>query len=291
MGIKEENHEPAFAVLWVWWHGHRVRGVEVKSTKNDHWTSVGNSILESTRVSDVERIYLTFGKLGGKPRFTSKPYEECLSGIAVTHMPRYLIDMRLRHGDTIFAKMNVTYDKLRMMDDPIPSVARYYRSQLKPGESMWWAGNPNETVSATIRLWKNVSDLEKRVYTTYGCVNFPEVFGGDYDGYSLWLTTQGVVDSHIRDQFSSGGRVELNLPSGEKAKCPGIYRRIKGNVRLLVERMRQEDMTELSAEPVLDDEALKHRVSEWIGTVSRQSSLGYEASVGVLETLLKDQMP
>ena len=40
-------------------------GVEVKSTKDDHWTSTGSSILETTRVNGIERIYMTFGKLGG----------------------------------------------------------------------------------------------------------------------------------------------------------------------------------------------------------------------------------
>ena len=76
-------------------------GVEVKSTKDNKWTSVGSSILESTRIKDVERIYMCFGKLGTPIQFKSRPYEECLSGIAVTHYPRYLIDMTLEKGNTI----------------------------------------------------------------------------------------------------------------------------------------------------------------------------------------------
>ena len=72
-------------------------GIEVKSTKDNHWTSTGSSILETTRVNGVERIYMTFGKLGGRPiEFLSRPYEECLYNIAVTHMPRYLINMSLK---------------------------------------------------------------------------------------------------------------------------------------------------------------------------------------------------
>ena len=97
----------------------KVYGVEVKSTKEDHWTSTGSSILESTRIGGVERIYMTFGKLGGRPRFLSKPYEQCLYGIAVTHMPRYLINMELKENETIFAKMHIPYDELRQMDNPI----------------------------------------------------------------------------------------------------------------------------------------------------------------------------
>lgn len=117
---------------------------------------------------------MTFGKLGGNPiEFLSKPYEQCLYGIAVTHMPRYLIDMRLNQGETIFDKMGVPYDDLRKMDNPIAPVAKYYRSQLKEGESLWWTGDSSdETVSATIKLWKNVSPEDKRKYTIFGCVNY-----------------------------------------------------------------------------------------------------------------------
>lgn len=41
-------------------------GVEVKMTSQDHWISTGNSVLESLRVADVERVYIVFGKFGGK---------------------------------------------------------------------------------------------------------------------------------------------------------------------------------------------------------------------------------
>ena len=50
-------------------------GVEVKSTNKNHWKSIGSSILESTRNQEVERIYLTFGKLGVPISFMSRPYE------------------------------------------------------------------------------------------------------------------------------------------------------------------------------------------------------------------------
>src|SRR3954470_16134967 len=38
-------------------------GMEVKVTKENKWSSTGNSILETTRVEGVERIYMFFGKL------------------------------------------------------------------------------------------------------------------------------------------------------------------------------------------------------------------------------------
>lgn len=35
-------------------------GIEVKSTIKNHWKSIGSSILESTRIPNVERIFLMF---------------------------------------------------------------------------------------------------------------------------------------------------------------------------------------------------------------------------------------
>ena len=262
-------------------------GVEVKSTKDDHWTSTGSSILETTRVADVERIFMTFGKLGGNPiEFLSKPYEECLYGIAVTHMPRYLIDMRLKKGETIFDKMGVPYDELRQMDNPIAPVSKYYRSQLKPGESLWWAGDAaDETVSATIRLWKNLTPDEKRRYTVYGCVNYPEIFGGDYDRYSLWLTSQGVVDPHIRDQFSAGGQEEMRMPDGQIIKFPGVYRRVKNNIDYFLQLMALKDSPVIIERAPVQGDALKKRLLAWCDAVSRSTSMDYNLSMDALSVM------
>ena len=261
-------------------------GIEVKSTKSDHWTSTGSSILETTRLSDVERIYMTFGKLGGHPiEFLSRPYESCLYGIAVTHMPRYLIDMRLNDGETIFDKIGIPYDELRQMHNPIAPVAEYYRSKLKPGESLWWTGNSaDESVSATIRLWRNVPLNDRRRYTIYACVNFPEVFGGNYDRYALWLTSQGIVDTHIRDQFSSGGQEPMKLSNGTWAKFPAVYRRIKEYGPEFLGFMYREDSSTLDGKPILSEELVEERFLKWVDQVSRVSPVDYTLSVDALTT-------
>lgn len=262
-------------------------GVEVKSTKENHWTSTGSSILETTRVADVERIYMTFGKLGGNPiEFRSRPYEECLCGIAVTHMPRYLIDMRLKPGETIFDKIGITYDDLRKMDNPIPPVAKYYRSRLKPGESLWWASDSgDEAVSATVRLWSNVSPDEKAKFTTYGCIHFPEIFAGNYDRYALWLTSQGVVCSHIRDQFSAGGQEEMLMPNGEIIKFPGVYRRVKNYANQIIQFFATNGMpTKIESIPVRS-KLLRHRLLNWFDKVSKASAMDYETSMDALSML------
>lgn len=262
-------------------------GIEVKSTKDDHWTSTGSSILETTRVPGVERIYMTFGKLGGNPiEFLSKPYEECLHGIAVTHMPRYLIDMRLKKGETIFDKIGIPYDELRNMDNPIAPVSKYYRSKLKPGESLWWTGDSSdESVSATIRLWKNLTRDEKVKHTIYGCVNYPEIFAGNYDRYALWLTSQGVVDPHIRDQFSAGGQEEMLLSDGRTVKLPGVYRRIKANCDYFLQVMHYKDTSLLIEQDIIDEKEFNIRLANWIREVSKITTADYFISLDALETL------
>lgn len=259
-------------------------GVEVKSTKEDRWVSTGSSILETTRVPNVDVIYLTFCKLGGDcVMFKSRLYQECLSGTAVTHMPRYLIDMRLEKGDTIFDSMHLPYDKLRNMDNPISPVASYYRSRLKAGESLWWTGDSSEeAVSAKIRLWKKLSKEEKAELTVYACVNFPEVLVGNYDRYALWLTSQGVVDSHIRDQFSAGGQESMLLSSGKKIKFPGVFRRIKENLTAFVDRMKQIDPSQLVAEGNISQVELEVRLRKWVEAVSQKSKEGYDVTKDAL---------
>lgn len=267
-------------------------GVEVKSTKENHWTSTGSSILESSRISNVERIFMTFGKLGGNPiQFLSRPYEECLSGIAVTHMPRYLIDMRLKKGETIFDKMGMSYDELRTMNNPIGTVSNYYRSQLKPGESLWWAGDaPDEAVSATVKLWNKVSAEDRKKYMVYGCVNFTEIFSGNYDRYALWLTSQGIVDPHIRDQFSSGGQEPMTLSDGTVVKFPGVFRRIKENLDLFIRIMRQKDTKTLIDSPVIENSILKERIKKWAETVSLSSKIDYHLTLNALQTMFKGKI-
>src|SRR5690606_31221809 len=133
-------------------------GVEVKSTTQNHWKTTGNSVLESTRIKGVERIYLMFGKLAAPIEFRCRPYEECLSDVVVTHSPRYLIDMDLSKGKTIFDKMEKTYDQLRLHQPPLEPVVNYYRSRLKPGEQIWWLG---KTSNLVMKFWTTLLPEEK----------------------------------------------------------------------------------------------------------------------------------
>lgn len=217
-------------------------GVEVKSTIKNQWKSIGSSILESTRNPNVERIFLTFGKLGSPVSFMSRPYEECLAGISVTHYPRYQIDMELPQGQTIFDKMGVPYDELRRLDNPVAPVSKYYKSRLKPGESLWWASEEADDIEAPpiLRLWTSLSAEQKNHYTVQGYALFPEIISSrsttKYQRYALWLATHcSVINTNIRDQFSAGGQVTVTTPSKVYHKVPAAFGRIARNRDLIVE--------------------------------------------------------
>ncbi|MDO5147645.1 MAG: hypothetical protein Q4D60_11665, partial [Eubacteriales bacterium] len=146
-------------------------GVEVKSTKEDKWTLIGGSVAEGTRVESVEHIFFLFGKLHKPVEFRTRRYEECLCDIAVTHSPRYKIDMELPEGETIFDKMKIPYGEMRKLQNPIQPVVEYVRSTLKPGESLWWVNGEDASSGAApakIRMWKTLSKKEREELVAQG---------------------------------------------------------------------------------------------------------------------------
>ena len=210
----------------------RYYGVEVKSTNKNHWTSTGSSIVETTRDKDVESIYMLFGKLGGTPaEFKCRPYQDVLYEIAVTHSPRYLIDMNLKSGETIFDKMSVGYDELRTSPDSISKVKRYYKSKAEAnGNQMpWWISSDEEAaVSMNIRLWKDLSAKEKADLVAQILVLFPEVVSGKYGKAALWLAgSKGIVCTNIRDLFSAGGKVRFVDGQTLKTPLPKVVRTLR----------------------------------------------------------------
>lgn len=191
-------------------------GVEVKSTKENKWTSTGSSIVESTRVEDVEHIYMLFGKLGGTPaEFMCKPYQDCLCDIAVTHSPRYLIDMNIPKGNTIFSKMGVEYDDFRLSDNQIDTVRNYYVEKIKNQNQAampWWIGGEN-TTSPTLRLWSKgtLKPEEETKYKAEMLLLFPkDICSSNFNRAALWLCIRhSVINTHFRDLFTAGGKVTI----------------------------------------------------------------------------------
>jgi hypothetical protein len=256
-------------------------GVEVKSSKDDKWITLGGSVNESTRVENVERIYLTFGKLLSPVEFKSRPYEDCLSEVVATHYPRYKIDMSLDRGQTIFDKMQLSYNELRQTGNPVSEIVKYYKSKLKPGESLWWIDNGdtvdnNATATLIVRLWSSLSKAEKDTLTKSIIIFFPEIFGAypkKYERAALWLASRhGVVSTSMRDTFSAGGTVTIVTQKSGFKDVPQIFGHIydfAADIRLQIAVTDENLLCEMWNVSAIDS----NRISQWIATVSENCRL------------------
>jgi hypothetical protein len=256
-------------------------GVEVKSSKDEKWITLGGSVNESTRVEDVERIFLVFGKLMEPIEFRSRPYEDCLFDVVVTHYPRYKINMNLKQGETIFDKMGTTYDKLRESDNPVGKVIDYYKSQLSHGESLWWTGNvikdeqPKE-MPMKIRLCKYLSADERLNLKLTGLVLFPELTkfsSTKYGRFSLWLVANhSVVSTSIRDLFSAGGQGFIKSNNRTYKNIPRIIMNIsenKNSIKKIIKNTEESILCETwNVENIETD-----RLGQWINLISKNCKL------------------
>jgi hypothetical protein len=227
-------------------------GIEVKTTTQNHWKTTGNSVLESTRVDYVERIFLLFAKLASPIEFRCRPYEEVLSEVVVTHSPRYLIDMNLEEGKTIFDKIKMPYDNLRKKENTIRPIVDYYKTKLKPGEELWWmdAENNSKPSSIVIRIWNNLSLKEKQELKNRAMAYFPELFGNRSDKFgrlAIWLVTrEAVICPNVRDLFTAGGKSDYLIGKNTFNKVPRIFLNLFDNVESIVENLVHTSAFELS---------------------------------------------
>lgn len=228
-------------------------GIEVKMTISDKWRSTGNSILETTRVDDVNRIYMFFGKLGGNIDVKFRAYQECLYDIGVTHSPRYKIDMNLANGKSIFSKMNVDYEVLRKEINPIKRIKEYYKSLLQEGEELWWIDSQIEekTVNPIIKPFRRLSKDDQNKFVAECFVLFPEILGPvsntKYEKAATYLITEyNAVHASLRDSFSAGGKVDLQINGITLRQIPQVYERFKSLAKLI-----QKAISDISEEKLL----------------------------------------
>lgn len=248
-------------------------GVEVKSSKSGSWRSIGSSVAEGTRISGIERIYLLFGKIADPIDFRCRLYQDCLSGVAVTHSPRYTIDMELGVGETFFDELKVSYDALRQQDAPLDIVIEHLRSKLKPGETTWWLSNNNSrTTKAIVRLWSSLDPEEKELLRLKGFCLFPELLGRSQNKFHrmlLWLSTEeGIVAGNLRDQYTAGGQVAFSY-QGKDYLLPRILYRLIVSLDKLSSILSQIDSELLQDYWQMSD--IEDRVACWIRLCSEYS--------------------
>ncbi|MCX5726492.1 MAG: hypothetical protein NT030_04830, partial [Candidatus Saganbacteria bacterium] len=246
----------------------------VKMTIGDKWTSVGNSILESTRVESVEEVFIFFVKLGGNVDIKYRAYQECLNDIAVTHSPRYTIDMDLPPGESIFDKIGIKYNALRNKPNPIRHIKDYYRKQLSEGEELWWIDQDSSS-APIIKGFGNLSQEEQERYVIESMILFPEIFGNSnlkFARPAAYLFTEfSALSSNLRDKFTAGGQAKVTI-KGSTITIPKIHHKLLIRSKKIDETIREMDKSKLShywrvdtiKEPVLTQwKALLNKHSSW----------------------------
>lgn len=269
-------------------------GVEIKTTKQNHWRTTGNSILENTRVDDVRRIYLFFGKLHSPIEFRFRKYEECLYDVAVTHSPRYLVDMNTPLNETIFDKISIPYDDLRKSPYPVKPIKEYYRKNLGPGEDVWWIDDDEVTTpSIIVRLWNNLLRTEKENLRNQALALFPEVFSKDnknkYTQFATWLVAKhGVVPHALRDSFTAGGKEDITVHNVTYNRLPKIIKILQTNIPSIIEHLRalsNEDLSHYWKTPIKEN-----RITQWISLVDSYTNQILGNSNLNIKIMIKEQL-
>lgn len=251
---------------------NNIFGVEVKTTKQNKWTSTGNSIFESTRIEGVENIYIFFAKLAeGNIGFKYRPYEDCLYDIGVTHSPRYMIDMNTE--ESIFYKMGISYEEFRQLANPAALYKSYVRQNLKDNEEPWWISNDEfepDLLKPVVRLFGSLSVDERNKLRTESLALFPILFSRNprkYSNLATWLAAKhGVVNPSLRDVFSAGGQETIEFNGRIFDSLPRIFSHLNDGLRIIpaiVESQPKEDLERYWEKPV----TAEPRFMQWLDLV------------------------
>ena len=107
---------------------------------------------------------------------------------------------------------------MRASSNPVKHVRDYYRSQLKPGQSMWWIDDDSDktpVLSTIINSLSSLSDSEKNALQAEAFIMFPEIFSNSTSKYEKvavhWASNHGLISSNLRDIFTSGGQVTIGI--------------------------------------------------------------------------------
>lgn len=257
-------------------------GIEVKSSTSSsskNWKINGNSVLGSTK-EDVIDTYIVFGKTAiGNQGFRCKRYEDAIANVAVTHSPRYAIDMDIASNETFFAKSRLTYKQISESKDPIGQITAYFRSQ---GQHAWWLA---ESTPAAIRMFSDISVEERKVLLGYCFAHFPEVFSTSSNKFSrcaMWLAAEhSIVSSSLRDNFSAGGKYEY-LDYG---RIPRIFDTLESCRKYVLKALDEATIEQLCEDwrvPYREEFRTYNKLSAWLGVASASCppavNVGYKSN-------------
>ncbi|MBU1044812.1 MAG: hypothetical protein KJ915_10500 [Candidatus Omnitrophica bacterium] len=273
-------------------------GIEVKTTTADKWVSTGNSVLESTRQDSVERIYLFFAKFGGTFDMKFRLYQECLYEIAVTHSPRYQINMDLAIGQTIFDKLDIAYDELRHLEKPVRPIVDYYRKLTKPGEETWWmesSDSQEATLKPIVSMWKYLDAETQKNIRSEAMALFPEMFSNKMTKFQRllpWLAAKhGVVIPAVRDIFTAGGQIQHTIKGVNYKKLPKIFYYLEDNFSTVLGYVKKITPADAKHYWQIEEEVGQYTiVDQWCDSVIENASLALKRNRQFIVHLLAEKL-
>lgn len=224
--------------------GLEVKTITSKKSENS-WTVLGGSIMESTRVDKVDRILVLCAKKNNDNSlsYRSCKFEDCIVGVAVTHSPRYVLEIPNdgEQIETIFDKIKTKYDEVRKSDNPFAYFRDVGANSESNGSKKWWKLEEveqndlenHEQVLAqqgdqvNFKFWDEIDNEKRRFLIAKMFVEFPDVFCGNYKNAGRWLVaSEYIICNNLRDKFSAGGKSCINDSCNPTYKIHRIYKRL-----------------------------------------------------------------
>ncbi len=284
----------AFPDIVIEFANHEKYGIEVKSSSSassKSWKINGNSVLGSTK-EDVIDTYIIFGKTAiGNQAFRFKRYEDAVANVAVTHSPRYAIDMDISPAETFFAKSGLSYKQICDDENPIGLITSYFKAQ---GQSAWWLA---ESTPAAIRMFADLSSGEQSELIGYCFAHFPEVFSNNTKKFyrsAIWLTTErSVVAPSLRDSFTAGGRFDIALYGSTYENLPQIFNNLHTHRSAFTNALMDASIEKLREDwnysGIIKD-TMNDRLSAWVSVTSSMFSSksvnGYDQKKLLLDLII-----
>lgn len=219
-------------------------GVEVKYSKSGHWTSLGNSVFESTSVPNLSELFILFGKKISNHSISVKfcEYSLALIDIKVTHSPRFFIDMENSStNDGFILKEANSYNDFReaSADQKIQWIQSYFKSK-NLNDSKWFIESKKEekVLQSSLRPYNELNYNEKLFLVTEAYVLFPEIISSlkNPNKYHkvvvFWLTEYQVFSHSLRDIFSAGGKIKISFDD-KKIELPRSVHNLSTNIEII----------------------------------------------------------
>lgn len=259
-------------------------GIEVKTSKND-WKCFGNSIFETSRIDNVQNIFLFFAKINSSVECKWGKYSDCIENINITHSPRYHINMDLLGDETkcnVFSLMGVCYDDFRNKphSERMEFVRKLKREQVGKDVALWWLPNSEEEEGndkkLSIRLLKELDVADRNKIIATSLILFPELYkktsNTKYFRLVKWLVSNfGIVSHSIRDEFSAGGQIDIEY-LGRQYKVPRIFERVefyKDDIKNMLEDLSYADISEYW--DCVNIDISDNKINDWFSIVTKVS--------------------